>query len=233
MRVRVFQHHPAEGPARVAVWADSRGHDLSTTRLYDDPPLPAVDAVDFLVVLGGPMNVYEEALYPWLAGEKDLLRATIAAGRPILGICLGAQLLADVLGGKVTRNREREVGWFEVAATPEAKRSPIFGGLPLRYTALHWHGDTFSIPPGALHAARSEACANQAFEVDGRFVGLQFHLEATTESVSDLIAAGAGDLAPGPFVQTAEEIRRPDPRMAASNRLMEAVLDAMARISRR
>ena len=107
MRIQVFQHHPAEGAAHVASWAADRGHALSTTRLFEDPPLPRVDAVDWLVVLGGPMNVYEEARHPWLAREKAFLRAMIDAGKPILGICLGAQLLADVLGGPVTRNDER------------------------------------------------------------------------------------------------------------------------------
>ena len=229
-RIQVFQHHPAEGAAHVASWAAARGHALSITRLFEDPPLPRADAVEWLVVLGGPMNVYEEARYPWLAREKAFLRAMIDAERPVLGICLGAQLLADVLGGPVTRNDEREIGWFPVTRTPAAGRSPIFRALPERFDAFHWHGDTFAVPPRAVHAATSEGCANQAFEAGGRWVGLQFHLESPADSISELIGVGADDLATaGRFVQPPDEMLADPARVAASNRLMELILDAMER----
>ncbi len=133
------------------------------------------------------MNVYEEAEYPWLAAEKAFIAAAIGAGKPVLGICLGAQLIAAVLGGTVSKGPQPEIGWYPVELTPAGRELPLFAGFPDRFTALHWHGDTFSIPPGATHVASSAACANQAFAYDGgRVVGLQFHLEETRESLAQL-----------------------------------------------
>ena len=136
---------------------------------------------DWLIILGGPMNIYEEDKYPWLSKEKEFIHQAIASDKIVLGICLGAQLMADVLGGKVQRNVHREIGWFPVKLMPESKASRIFRVLPEEFMALHWHGDTFELPPGAVHTAESQACKNQAFEL-GKAIGLQFHLESSLDS---------------------------------------------------
>lgn len=201
MRWLCLQHVPFEGPAAVGDFARRAGHELTRVELWTGAPLPPADEAGGVVVLGGPMNVYEEDRYPWLAREKRFLEAAIATGRPVLGICLGAQLLSVVLGGRVTRNREREIGWFPVERTEAAGAGGPLAGLPARFVAFHWHGDRFSIPPGAVHAARSEACEEQAFVYDGRVVGLQFHLESTPASIRALVEHCPEDLADGPYVQ--------------------------------
>jgi GMP synthase (glutamine-hydrolysing) len=206
VNIHCLQHVPFEGPAAIAQWAAARGHSLATTPLHADDPLPPIGEIDRLVVMGGPMNIYEEDRYPWLAREKRFIGEAVAAGKTVVGVCLGAQLLADVLGAKVRRNRQKEIGWFPVEWTAAARRSAMFGFLPERLEAFHWHGDTFDLPAGALHLARSEACENQAFLWDGRVLGLQFHLEATAQSVRLLTENCADELVPGPFIQTAGEI---------------------------
>jgi len=197
--VHYLQHVPYEGVGSIRDWAGARRHELLGTLLSAGPHeslgLPTLDTVDFLVVMGGPMNIYEHDAYPWLVAEKDLFRACIAAGRPVLGICLGAQLIADVLGGEVTRAPYEEIGWYPVELTEQGRGLPVFSGFPDRFTALHWHGDMFSIPAGAVHVASSAACPNQAFSYDGgRVVGLQFHLEETRESLAELVEAAGQDL---------------------------------------
>src|SRR4051812_36082961 len=117
MRIHSLEHQAAEGPGKIADWAAARGHSIARTALYADEALPALEAFDVLVVMGGGMNIYQYRDYPWLPMEKAFLRRAIYAGKPILGICLGAQLLADVLGGKVYQNPEKEIGWFPVAIT--------------------------------------------------------------------------------------------------------------------
>jgi len=197
--VHYLQHVSYEGVGSIRDWADARRDELLGTLLSAGPHeslgLPTLDAVDFLVVMGGPMNVYEHDAYPWLVAEKDLIRACIDAGRPVLGICLGAQLIADVLGGEVTRAPYEEIGWYPVELTKAGRGLPVFSGFPDGFTALHWHGDMFSIPAGAVHVASSAACPNQAFSYDGgRVVGLQFHLEETRESLAELVEAAGQDL---------------------------------------
>jgi GMP synthase-like glutamine amidotransferase len=199
VRVRYLQHVPYEGVGSIRDWAGARRHDLSGTLLsagpHESPGLPTLDAVDFLVVMGGPMNVYEHDAYPWLVAEKDFICSCIGAGKPVLGICLGAQLIADALGGEVTRAPYEEIGWYPVELTAAGRELPVFSGFPDRFTALHWHGDMFSIPAGAVHVASSAACPNQAFSYDGgRVVGLQFHLEETRESLAELVEAAGQDL---------------------------------------
>jgi GMP synthase-like glutamine amidotransferase len=169
-----------EDLARIEDWAKDRGHGISRTPLFDGQELPGLDEFDWLVIMGGPMNIYEEDKYPWLAREKRFIWDSIASNKIVLGICLGGQLIADVLGGKVRRNLYKEIGWHPIKLTSEGQKSRIFSVLPKTFMAFHWHGDTFEIPPQALRAAESEACANQAFML-GKAIGLQFHLESSMD----------------------------------------------------
>lgn len=207
MKLHYIQHVPFEGPANIESWAREQNWEISATHVYRGEQLPPADQLDWLVVMGGPMNVYEENQYPWLAAEKKFIREAIAKDKIVLGICLGAQLIADVLGGKVVRNEYKEIGWFPVTSLPEGLSSIPFRGLPNVFTALHWHGDTFSLPPGATMLAESEACPAQAFSFNsGRVLGLQFHLESSVESVRSLIENCSDELVRGKYIQTADEI---------------------------
>jgi GMP synthase-like glutamine amidotransferase len=156
--------------------------------------------------MGGPMNIYEYDLYPWLLREKQFILETLRRDAAVLGVCLGAQLIADVLGGRVTRNKHKEIGWFPLALAPEAARSPIFAGFPRVFTAFHWHGDTFSIPPGATRLGGSKACDNQGFFLGDRVLGLQFHLDYSLKSIRAMIAHCGAELAESPFIQTPAQI---------------------------
>jgi len=220
MRVHCLQHVPFEGLGSLGPWLEARGVTLTTTRFFEDPRLPAPDAVDWVIALGGPMSVNDEAELPWLAAEKAFLREACAQGRRILGICLGGQLLASACGAKVTRNREREIGWFPVSRTPAAAEHPVLRALPPSFEAFHWHGETFALPEGALHGARSAACEHQAFALGPRAVGLQFHLETTPEGARSLLAACADELAPGPFVQAPHALLAEPERFARLNAVM-------------
>ena len=228
MRIQTIEHVPFEGPAAIASWANERGHALGRTRIFRGEPLPPVGEVDLLVDLGGPMGADDEARHPWLAMEKDYLRHAVDTGCGILGICLGAQLLAEALGGRVTRNPVREIGWFPVTLTQEGLAAPVCRGLPKRFTAFHWHGDTFSIPPGGTWLASSEACAHQAFAVGPRLLGLQFHLETTPESMERLMAHCADELVPAArTVQTAAAMRDAVDNAAAMRGLLDTLFDTL------
>lgn len=231
MRIHHFQHVPYEGLGFIHDWCIRHGHVLTGSRLYAGEPMPDPSAYDMLVVMGGPMNVHDESEHAWLAAEKGALEAAIHAGKAVLGICLGAQLLAHVLGARVYRNPEREVGWFPVHRVAEPGQHMGIEPFPASFHAYQWHGDTFDLPVGARHLARSEGCENQAFEWgSGRVLGLQFHLEVTRESIRHLVAQGAEDLKPGRYVQAPPEM------MALSDRFMEParallmdVLDGLSR----
>jgi GMP synthase-like glutamine amidotransferase len=229
MRWHYLQHVSFEGPAHLADWARDKGHGLTCTRVWEEEGFPSPDAFDRLFVLGGPMNVYEETLHPWLVREKEFLCRAIEAGKPILGICLGAQLLSVVLGATVSRNEHREVGWLPVWLTPEGRASRLFSGFPDEFPALHWHGDRFSIPPGAAHAARSCGCEFQAFIYGDRVVGLQFHLESTEASIRSLLEHCPDDLArQGPYVQSADSLLGQGAHLEQDHALLAALLDRLA-----
>lgn len=215
MRIHCLQHVPFEGPSRVANWAAAGGHTLTTSHLYAGDPLPDLADFDRLVVMGGPMGVGDDAEHSWLAAEKARIDAAIAAGRSVVGICLGAQLIADVLGARVYRNREQEIGWFPIELTAAAQGLALCDGLPQRFTAYHWHGDTFDLPAGAVQLARSEACEQQAFLYGDRVLGLQCHLEATPEGVASLAHHCAHELAAGAFVQGEAQMLVAEPAVYA------------------
>jgi len=232
LRLHGIRHESFETEANIAQWARERGHSLTHTDLFSNQALPELDSFDWLVVMGGPMNVDEEDRYPWLAAEKRLISKAADAGRLVLGVCLGAQLISAALGGVVTKGRFREIGWHRVAAGPDAAKSRVFRDLPAEYEAFHWHGDTFSIPEGALWTAKSEACAHQAFTARGdRVVALQFHLETSAESMADIAMHCAGEISPGPaqpYIQNAEQMLTRPERLMALRGLLDRVLDNMA-----
>lgn len=204
MRVQILQHVPFEGPGSIAQWLQSRNATVQTSHLYADDPVPAVEGIDLLVIMGGPMSVNDEAVYPWLVQEKELVRAMLVRNKPVLGICLGAQLIANALGAKVYVGPQQEIGWFPITtATPEAAAFQF----PASATVMHWHGETFDLPPGAVRLASSPVCANQAFQVGRNVIGLQFHLETTPETTELMLANCADELVDGAYIQTPEQIR--------------------------
>lgn len=228
-RVLIIQHAEFEGPGAIADWATARGHEMTTT-MAASGEFPLAGKGDLLVILGGPMGAGDEALHPWLTAEKGAIRSAVDAGACVLGVCLGAQILASVLGAPVGRNPEPEIGWFPIGFTAEAGESPVFGAFPASPVVGHWHGDTFDLPRGATRIATSEACANQAFEyAGGRVVGVQFHLEWTAESVEALLGTCSADLVPGRHVVTAEEFSAGERRYGeACRRMLYALLDGIA-----
>ena len=229
MRIHSIEHVPFEGPAGIAVWAAKRGHDLTRTRIWANDPLPGPGDYDLLAVMGGPMSVHDELEFPWLVQEKECLKQAVARGRSVLGVCLGAQMLSQVLGGQVGGNGRREIGWHPVRLTPWGAVNPAFAGIPKEFTAFHWHGETFSVPRGASLLAESDACAQQAFAVGAKLVGVQFHFETTAQSMEQLILHGAADLEPGPSVQTPEEMRAGLVHLGGLEAMLACLLDNMAR----
>lgn len=227
MKILFIQHDPLDGPGALLDWASERRHSVATCLISEvsskGQPLPALHSFDLLISLGGPMGAYEEEQHPWLIAEKAYLRKSVAAHKKILGLCLGAQLLADALGGKAFRHSLKEFGWQRIEPTEQGKEwFPLHEGecsflasethKKTFFKAFQWHGDTYSLPPGAVQIARNSACEQQAFlirsEVDHKpqVIGLQFHLEWTEQMMRDALADP--DVAPpaSPTVQTPEEI---------------------------
>jgi len=231
MRLHYFQHVPFEGLGSIEPWAKDMAHDITSTRLFAKDPVPNLDDIDWLVIMGGPMGIYQEDTYPWLVKEKKYIDQAIVNGKIVLGICLGAQLIADVLGARVYPNTYKEIGWFPIQKTRDTAETRIADFLPEQINAFHWHGDMFDIPLGAVHIAKSAACENQGFVYDDQVVALQFHLETIEQSARDLIAHCEDDLTKGPFVQSPEAILTEPSRFRKINALMGELLNHLAYIS--
>lgn len=227
MHVHVFQHVAFEGLGAIGPWLQQAGVTVTFTRFFEQAGLPSPESVDALIVMGGPMSVHDELDFRWLRAEKAFISLMIQRNTPVLGICLGAQLIAEVLGARVSRNREREIGWFPVLRLPDAEIHPLGACFPREAEVFHWHGETFSLPPGAVRLLHSAACDNQAFAFGRSVLGLQFHLETTEESARELIAHASRDLAPGPFVQNKAEMLSATGHFARLTPLLERVLTAM------
>jgi GMP synthase-like glutamine amidotransferase len=225
MHIHYLQHVRFEGLGHIGQWAQAHGHSLSATALYDDEAPPPADAFDLLVIMGGPMGVYDTNDYAWLSGEKRFLEGVFRQAKPVLGICLGAQLMADVLGAKVYRNPHKEIGWHLLKRSEAAASSPLVDIFPEQFHAFHWHGDTFDLPSGALHLAQSEACRHQAFYYPPAAIGLQFHLESTEQSIEKLLTHCGHELVPAQYIQSAAAIRDQRQRIAPSNALMDQILN--------
>jgi len=216
MKIHWIQHVPFEGLGCIEPWLEEQKYKVTCTRLWAGDIFPDIENVDGLIVMGGPMGVYDEAIYPWLAAEKAFIREIIAQDKPVLGICLGAQLIAEVLGAEVRKNRRKEIGFF-----PLTGDGAIF---PKSFSAFHWHGDTFGIPDGAEHLASSATTANQAFLYKDNVLGLQFHLETTEESLLALYENAQDEITEAPYIQTLEEMRAHFPTLGFANELMNGLL---------
>ena len=225
MKLHYLQHVPFEGPGFIEEWAAFRKMQITGTRLYADESPPAPSEFDWLVILGGPMGVHDRDKHPWLVEEKAFIREAVDARKTVVGICLGAQLIADVLGAAVYPGPHREIGWFPLRRAPDAPE-----WIPEELTAFHWHGDTFDLPENAIRLASSDACNNQGFIYRDRVLGLQFHLESTRQSVEALIEHCAGDLTEeGLYIQSALQIRSAYSNLSSINAAMSQLLDVLPR----
>jgi GMP synthase-like glutamine amidotransferase len=225
MNVHYFQHVPFEGLGNIELWMKTKSVQLSATKFYEDTYLPKVHEIDWLIVMGGPMSANDEQTYPWLQIEKEFIAEAIATGKVVLGICLGAQLIASALGTRVYPNRNKEIGWFPVERLAQRENTNLKNIFPSQMEVFHWHGDTFDLPVNAVHLARSKGCDNQAFYIGERVLGLQFHLEATSVTVKSLTEHCKNDLVAGSYVQTAAEMLSVPSRFHRINAVMDALLD--------
>jgi len=205
MRAHYLQHVPFEGLGSIKTWLQSMRAGVSVTKFFEDPALPEADDLDLLVVMGGPMSVNDETDYPWLAAEKQFIRSAIEKDKAVIGICLGAQLIASAMGAAVYPNREKEIGWFPVTAEPVSDADDSFS-FPRELLVFHWHGETFDLPEGATRLAESDACENQAFQLGRRVIGMQFHLETTPDAARDIVHHCRDELQLSRYVQSEAEI---------------------------
>ena len=224
--IYILQHVPYESPGMIMEWLIKTGRDYSLVNLFAGDPLPHPGKSDILIFMGGPMNIYEENKYPWLKDEKQCIALAIEAGIKVLGICLGAQLIAHAMGANVFRNPEPEIGWFpvEVNDSPFTRANPSI--FPHSFHTFHWHGDTFEVPAGCHNLAKSEITKSQGFTFNNHVIALQFHAEMTPQGVESLI-----DHADEPFdsesyfVQTADEIRQQTSYFAANQKFLFRLLN--------
>jgi GMP synthase (glutamine-hydrolysing) len=206
MALLVLQHIECEGPGYIADFAAGRELQLEVIRVFDGTPIPDPRNAEAMIVLGGPMNVFEEDRYPWLVAENAAIQAAVGENIPYLGICLGSQLLAKALGASVRRNPVEEIGFGDIRLTAEATQDPLFRGFPNVLPAFHWHEDTWELPAGGTLLASSAACPHQAFRY-GRAYGFQFHVETSPEMVSDWIKEYSDQLRNCGLWDSADSIR--------------------------
>ena len=202
MRVLVVMHVENEGPGVFGELLHAARAEVRIARLHLGDTLPEPGELDAVLSLGGPMNVYEDERYPFLRAETIFLQSAAARGLPVLGICLGAQMIAKAAGAAVTRNRGEEVGWGTVSLTFDGRADPLFRGLPTTFPVFQWHGDTFGIPEGGALLATGNDCRNQAFRCS-RSYGLQFHLEADRALLAEWFA---GKEAGGNILRRCDEL---------------------------
>lgn len=232
MRIHALRHLQFEGLGLIQPWIWNHGHSLTETHFWNpESKLPEMDSFDFLVVMGGSMNVDEEIEYPWLVAEKAFIGECIRQNKKILGICLGAQLIARATGRKVGRSPQKEIGWFPVEKKFE-KHSlfPLFDHrkeIPM----MHWHGDMFDIPTDAQALFSTKGCPNQGFSMnDNRVIGLQFHPELSDQHIRLFFEDENEEFVTAEqFIQTPEDILKESKHhVLLSRQVLYDLLDRMA-----
>jgi GMP synthase (glutamine-hydrolysing) len=206
MRVQAIYHESNEKLGYIEDWVTRKGHQLFVCNLYLNEKLPDLQSFDMLIVMGGSMSANDELFFPWLAAEKELIRRAIISEKTIIGICLGAQLIAAALGGNVLAAKHQETGWYNIQFDDESGIRKILKGTPENMTVLHWHAETFDLPQGAVRLASSEATKEQGFLYNKKVLAIQFHLEMKEENVRQMIDHLQISADSGPFVQQADQI---------------------------
>ncbi len=201
MKAVSFIHAPFELPGNIKTWCELKSIELQEYHIYKEDKFPNISDFDILVLMGGPMSVNDEKDYPFLKKEKAFIEKALKENKKVIGVCLGAQLIANVMGEKVYKNRFEEVGWFDIEKVED---HPIIRSFPNNLTVFHWHGETFDLPKNSTHLFRSKACKNQGFIKDNA-LGLQFHIEITKEIIDMWLKEGITDKK-GEFIQSKEEV---------------------------
>ena len=225
MRIHYLKHVPFEGLGSIEDMFVARGCSLSRTCMYEDQSLPSIHDIDALVVMGGPMGVGDDDEYPWLTLEKEFIESVIKREIPVLGVCLGAQLIANVLGAEVSKNVHEEIGWFPVKRTKGLIDERV-ENLPISFDALHWHSDTFEIPEGASNFMTSEACANQGFVYGDSTLALQFHLEMLPSHVQAIYQECGKPEKTGKYIHGLEQMLEPAGKFQQARKTLESFLEA-------
>jgi GMP synthase-like glutamine amidotransferase len=209
MHIHCLQHVSFENPGTILEWISNNNHAITYTYFFkENPVLPALDSFDALLILGGYMNMNEEEKFPWLKDEKVFIKNVINSNKKIFGICLGSQLLANVLGAKVFKGSEKEIGFFPITFSNEAKSNSIFNHFENETVLFHWHGDTFEIPENAVRVASSEAFENQGFMIENRILAFQFHIEMDEKIIEALLENEPKEWnEKGNYIQNAKMIR--------------------------
>lgn len=207
MKICALLHVSFELPAQIAIWAHKRGHTMQTVALYDDMPIPDTHQYDMLLIMGGPMSLHDQDLYPWLIAEKNAIKAAIAGKKQVLGICLGAQLIADALGARITNLPSPEIGWFPITLSDTAASYPILRQIHPQTMMFHWHAQQYDLPKNAVALFSSNACANQGFLYEHHVLALQCRPEVTQHMLNTMIAHGAHELVESRNVQSASHIK--------------------------
>ncbi len=230
--VYALQHVRCEPPGRIQHALEAEGVRIRAIRAFAGDPVPReMGEALGLVIMGGPMGVYDREAFPFLVDELRLIENALKKGRPVLGVCLGCQLLATALGGRVRCGPRKEIGWYPVRLTEAARTDPLLGSSPESFVALHWHGDVFDLPPGAERLAFSAVTENQAFRYGENAYGFLFHMEVTAAIVREWVWEFAGELREAGL--GAREILAGIPRhLAGLHRVGDAVFGAWARLVR-
>ena len=227
MRLHYFQHEPFEGLGAIEEWAVAKKCTITSTHFYKEACLPRLEDIDWLVIMGGAMSVNDEQELPWLVTEKEFVKKAIDAGKVVVGICLGCQMIANVLGSNVYPNKEKEIGWYPIVWENEALALKPFHHLMKEQKVLHWHGETYDLPKNAMRIAQSEACLNQGFIYQNNVVGLQFHMEFNLKSTDEMLRYCAHELKEGKYIQSAETITAHEALIIPANKALFGILDAL------
>jgi GMP synthase-like glutamine amidotransferase len=226
MRTHFIQHVSFETPGYLLEWAQQQQHNISFIETFNEIVFPTPGDIDLLIIMGGPMGVYEEERYPWLKQEKKFIKEVIEKGKKVLGICLGSQLIAEVLGARVYPNTEKEIGWWPVSTIKTTAVDKLLRDLPDEFVSFHWHGDTFDLPKGAIHLFTTPACPHQGYLIGNNIAALQFHPEATDVLINEMINHGKEELVQAPYIQP-EKIMREETisRVVWNGRYMQSFIN--------
>ena len=231
MIIHLLEHDTYAGATNIDLWAQQNGHQVERSFLCDNAAMPNPNTFDRLVVTGCFGHAWDEENLPWLRPEKDFVRMILERGIPVLGLCFGAQVLAEILGGRVFINEQPEIGWHEVRLTADGVESDLFESVPELFTSFHWHNDHYSLPAECIRLAESDVSPNQAF-VSTKYpaAGIQFHPEYTLDLVQTYAREHGHEWTPGSYVMSRSEVLDQASRLPETYWLMETIFENWMRM---